>query len=265
MLILVHVVAAALYAVAAWAHWPGVRRATPRSFPLTWMIPLALIAHAAALVPAVATSQGYDFSLANAVSMVAALCVLVTLATGFLRTLPAGAAVVLPVAAIATLLPVVWHNPHRFPYAGEPWAAVHVAVALLAYAFLLVAALTALLMAGLEKRLHRGLSADGGATPPLLTLERYLFRLVGAGFVLLTLTVASGALFSEQVFGRPFTLTHKSLFSILAWITFGALLAGRWRFGWRGPQATNWIIAGTVMLVLAYLGSKFVLEVLLGR
>ena len=75
----------------------------------------------------------------------------------------------------------------------------------------------------------------------------------------------SGALFSEQVFGKPFTLTHKSLFSILAWLTFGGLLAGRWRFGWRGRQAANWIIAGTALLVLAYLGSKFVLEVLLGR
>ena len=121
-------------------------------------------------------------------------------------------------------------------------------------------------MNGLERRLHRGLStADVESTPPLLTLERYVFRLVGVGFVLLTLTVASGALFSEQVFGKPFTFTHKSVFSILAWLTFGALLAGRWRFGWRGRQATKWIVTGSVLLVLAYLGTKFVLEVVLGR
>jgi ABC-type uncharacterized transport system permease subunit len=121
-------------------------------------------------------------------------------------------------------------------------------------------------MNALERRLHRGLpTADAESTPPLLTLERYVFRLVGVGFVLLTLTVVSGALFSEQVFGKPFTLTHKSVFTMLAWITFGALLAGRWRFGWRGRQAAKWIVTGSVLLVLAYLGSKFVLEVLLGR
>ncbi|HVE49893.1 MAG TPA: cytochrome c biogenesis protein CcsA [Casimicrobiaceae bacterium] len=267
MSILIHALAAALYAVAAWARWPGTRQsADSHAATLAWILPAALVVHAFALARSIATPQGLDLSLQNAVSLVAALCVLVTWATGFLRTLPASAAIVLPVATVAALLPAVFHNPHRFAYAGEPWAAAHIAVALLAYAFLLVAALTALLMTGLEKRLHRGLPAEAGdETPPLLTLERYLFRLIAAGFVLLTLTVVSGALFSEEVFGKPFTLTHKSLFSILAWLTFGALILGRWRFGWRGRKALHWIGAGTALLVLAYLGSKFVLEVLLGR
>ena len=267
MFILVHVLAAALYAVAAWAHWPGlVREGGEPPSTLRWMPPLALAAHAAAIATTVATPEGLDLSLQNAVSLVAALCVLVTWSTGFLRTLPGSAVVVLPVAAIASLLPALVDTPNRFPYAEAQWASLHIAVALLAYAFLLVAALTSLLMTGLEKRLHRGLPAlAGDRTPPLLTLERYLFRLIGAGFVLLTLTVASGALFSEQLFGKPFRLTHKSLFSILAWLMYGALLLGRWRFGWRGRRALSWILAGTGFLVLAYLGSKFVLEVLLGR
>jgi len=265
MPILIHVLAAVLYAAAAWARWGAPPRSPPAA--LLGGLPLiALAVHAAGLVPAIATPQGLDISLANAVSLVAALCVLVAWMSGLLRTLPGSAAVVMPVAAVASLLPALFSNPHRFPYAGEPWAAAHIAVALLAYAFLLVAALSALLMTGLEKRLHRGLTAeDAESTPPLLTLERYLFRLVAAGFALLTLTLASGALFSEEVFGKPFTLTHKSLFSILAWLTFGVLLAGRWRFGWRGRRAMIWILAGTALLVLGYLGSKFVLEVVLGR
>jgi ABC-type uncharacterized transport system permease subunit len=108
---------------------------------------------------------------------------------------------------------------------------------------------------------------DSGATdlPPLLTLERFLFRLIGAGFVLLTLTLASGMLFSEQVFGRAVTFTHKSVFSLLGWLTYGALLWGRWRYGWRGRVALRWILAGTVLLFLAYLGYKIVLEIVLGR
>jgi ABC-type uncharacterized transport system permease subunit len=100
---------------------------------------------------------------------------------------------------------------------------------------------------------------------PLLTLERFLFRMVWLGFVLLTLTLASGFLFSEQLFGRPLTFSHKNVFSVAGWLTFGALLVGRWRYGWRGRRALYWILAGTGLLLLGYLGSKFVAEVILGR
>lgn len=262
---IIQVAAAAAYACAAWAHWPAPGHPHGKT-ALAWLIPVALGLHAAGLVPAIATPDGLDLSFPNAVSLVAGLCVLVTWASGFTRTLPGSAGVVLPVAAAATVAAALLASPHRFPYAGEPWAALHIGIALLAYAALLVAAVMALLMTGIEKRLHRGLPAEGGdATPPLLTLERYLFRLIGAGFVLLTATLVTGVLFSEEVFGQPFKLTHKSLLSLIAWITFGALLVGRWRFGWRGRKARNLILAGSALLVLAYLGYKFVLEVLLGR
>jgi ABC-type uncharacterized transport system permease subunit len=263
MAILIHVLAAVLYAVAAWARWPA--RGPAHAFAV-WLPPIGLAVHALGLVVAIATPQGLDISFANAVSLVAALCVLVALVSGTFRSLPASATIFLPVAAAAALLPALAVDPHRFPYSGASWASIHIAVSLVAYAILSVAAITALIMTGLEKRLHRGVpAAAGDHTPPLLTLERYLFRMVGAGFILLTLALASGALFSEQVFGKPFAFTHKGVFSILAWLTFGALIAGRWRFGWRGRRATAWIVAGTLFLLLAYLGSKFVLEILLGR
>ena len=263
MPILIHVLAAALYAAAAWTRWPA---GGPARNAGGWLPPIALAVHATGLVVAIATPQGLDISFANAVSLVAALCVLVAWATGMFRTLPSSATIFLPVAAFAALLPAIAVNPHRFSYAGASWATFHIAIALIAYAILSVAALTALLMTGLEKRLHRGVPADAtDRTPPLLTLERHLFRLVGVGFALLTLALVSGALFSEQLFGKPFAFTHKGVFSILAWVTYGALLAGRWRFGWRGRRATAWIVAGTAFLLLAYLGTKFVLEVLLGR
>ena len=170
----------------------------------------------------------------------------------------------LPVAAVAALLPAVFGSAHRFPYAGAPWASAHIAVALLAYAFFVVAAAQALVMTGLESRLHRGL-AEGSATPPLLTLERTLFRLIGAGFVLLSLALASGVLFSEELFGRAFQFTHKNVFAVASWVVFGALVVGRWRYGWRGRKALRWILVGTILLILAYLGTKFVVEVVLGR
>jgi ABC-type uncharacterized transport system permease subunit len=107
--------------------------------------------------------------------------------------LPAVGTVVLPVAAVASLLPALIVNVHRFNYSGDTLAAVHVAIALGAYAMFLVAALQALVLMGLEKRLRRRmLEPEATAVPPLLTLERFLFRLIAVGFLLLTLTLASG-------------------------------------------------------------------------
>ena len=96
-------------------------------------------------------------------------------------------------------------------------------------------------------------------------MESVLFRVIWAGFVLLTLTLLSGVVFSEELFGRPAQLTHKTVFGVLSWIIFAALLAGRHIYGWRGRVAVRWTLAGFLTLVLAYLGSKFVVEVLLGR
>ena len=101
--------------------------------------------------------------------------------------------------------------------------------------------------------------------PPLLTMERFLFRLVGVGYTLLTVTMLSGIFFSEQVFGKPLTFTHKIVFSVLGWMVFGVFLVGRQWYGWRGRKALVWILSGSILLLLAYLGSKFVLEVLLKR
>jgi ABC-type uncharacterized transport system permease subunit len=90
-----------------------------------------------------------------------------------------------------------------------------------------------------------------------------MFRLIGAGFVLLTLTLLSGVLFVDNLFAQH--LVHKTVLSIAAWVVFGVLLFGRWRWGWRGRRAVRLTLAGMVILLLAFFGSKFVLEVLLHR
>ena len=282
LMILLHVAVAALYALTAWTLWPdsmspgttGRVRGRPAAASAAWLLPTALLLHGWLAWQGIATAEGLDLSFLNAMSVVGALVAAVAWASGLLRTLPAIGAIVLPVSAVAVLLPALlpalfpsaFTNPHRFAYGSQSLAAAHVAVALVSYAIFLVAALQALVLLGLEKRLHRRLpDPESAGLPPLLTLERFLFRVLAAGFLLLSLTLASGMLFTEQLFGKPLTLTHKSLFSVLGWLTFGALLLGRWRYGWRGRVALRWIIAGTVFIFLAYLGSKFVLEVLLGR
>ena len=275
-MILLHAAVAGLYLLAAWALWPQPVAETPggsapgaASLPRSWsafLVPAAVLLHAFVAGREFATPGGLDLSLPHAVSIVAALVALVAWASGLLNTLPAIGTVVLPVAAIASLLPAVVTNPHRFAFANEPWAALHIGIALVAYALFLVAALQALVLMGLEKRLRQHLPDPGAAgVPPLLTLERFLFRMVTVGFVLLTMTLASGMLFSEQIFGRPMLFTHKSVFSVLGWLTFAGVLWGRWRYGWRGRVALRWIVVGTVFVFLAYLGEKFVLEVLLRR
>ena len=92
-----------------------------------------------------------------------------------------------------------------------------------------------------------------------------MFRLLGVGFVLLTFTLVSGILFSEQIFGKAVPLTHKNVFSVAGWLAFAVLLFGRWRYGWRGRTALRWTLVGFFMLLLAYVGSRFVLEVILHR
>ena len=137
---------------------------------------------------------------------------------------------------------------------------------MLAYSFFTIGSLHVLLMALLERRLHSGaLSRTLQRLPPLLAMEALLFRIIWAGFILLTLTIASGMLYSEELFGKAAKFNHKTVFGVLSWIIFAALLSGRHFYGWRGRVAVRWTLAGFLMLVLAYIGSKFVLEVILGR
>lgn len=167
-------------------------------------------------------------------------------------------------AAIAVLLPSLFPYAHAIPSSDAIALRAHLIVSLLAYSLLAIAALHAVLMTTLEKKLHRGAALQEGA-PPLLTLEAVLFRTVTIGFVLLTLTVFSGVIFSETIFGRPLQFTHKTVFALLSWAVFGGLLLGRHFRGWRGRTAMYWILTGFIFLLLAYLGTQFVLEVLLHR
>ncbi len=264
-MILLHIVVASLYALAAFLRNAGATSHL-RIRAAAIAIGLALVLHAWTLEQAVFTPEGLDLSFLHALSLVAWVTVLVAGVSGVLARLPAAGNAILAVAALCALAPLAGGSAHRFPYADSPWATAHIAVALVAYALFVVATLHALVLTGLDKRLRRGLTSDeGGETPPLLTLERFLFRLVAAGFMLLTMTLVSGALFSEQIFGKAMTFNHKNVFSLLGWSAFAILLFGRWRYGWRGRRALYWIVAGTALLVLGYLGSKFVSEVLLGR
>lgn len=141
----------------------------------------------------------------------------------------------------------------------------HQSLAFLAYLLFGLAALQSGFMAAMEKRLHQHRSEGPlSRMPPLLTMEQWLFRFIGIGFVLLTLALLTGIFFSEQMFGKPFSFNHftqhKTVFALISWFIYGGLLLGRRLYGWRGRTAIGWSLAGFAMLVLAYFGTKLILE-----
>jgi ABC-type uncharacterized transport system permease subunit len=148
---------------------------------------------------------------------------------------------------------------------ASPWLPLHWALGIASYGLFAAAVVHGWFMTRTEAQIRRG--ADPHSGVPLLTLERLMFRFVGTGFVLLTATLAVGLLFSQQLYGTvaPFKLDHKTAFSLLSWLVFAILLMGRARFGWRGRRAVRVIYIGSGLLLLAYVGSRFVLEVILGR
>jgi ABC-type uncharacterized transport system permease subunit len=141
--------------------------------------------------------------------------------------------------------------------------ALHLALGISAYGLFAAAVVHAWLMRRAEILMRQGSASYPGV--PLLTLERLTFRFAGAGFIVLSATLLAGFVFGEAIEGRPWHWDHKRVFSVLAWIAFATLLLGRARFGWRGRKAVRVLYTGSLLLLLAYVGSRFVLEVVLGR
>ena len=149
-----------------------------------------------------------------------------------------------------------------YPALASAWLPLHWALGIASYGLIATAVAHAWLMQRAERAMRAGLSTD--ADMPLLTLERLTFRFVGAGFVVLGATLLAGWWFSEGLVHR-WVWNHKTVFSVLAWLTMGVLLLGRWRLGWRGRTAVRTLYLGAGFLLLGYAGSRFVLEVLLQR
>jgi len=229
--------------------------------------PVALVLHGMLLYRRIVVPDGLDLGVANAVSLLVALTVLIYWLGGLaFKGLAGILGFMAPVALGAVLLQLLVPTRHVVTYGGDPLFTLHFAIAMLAYSLFIVATVHSLVMLAEEKWLHRGILPPFLRTlPPLMEMEALLFRILLAAFVLLTLTLVSGVFFSEQLFGKPFTLNHKVVFGIASWLIFGGLLAGHFFRGWRGRTAVRWTLAGFTALLLAYVGSKVVLEIFLHR
>ena len=231
------------------------------------LLPVALVLHGMLVYSGVLSDEGLNLGVSNSISLIIWLTVaiywLASLAVPGLASIQGLWA---PVALVAVILQAVVPSHYLVRHGGDPLFTLHFAIAMLAYSLFIVATMHAVVMLAEQKWLHRGILPPFlRSLPPLLEMEALLFRILFAAFVLLTLTVVSGLFFSEQVFGKPLQATHKTVFGIVSWLIFGSLLWGRYFRGWRGKRAVYLTLWGFAALLLAYLGSKFVLEIILKR
>ena len=271
--LLPHILAALTYGALGFHFWntrwrerDGQCLACPMQ---TWertVIALALLVHGIGLYGALFAETGMRFSFSFALSLMMWLAVLIYWLDSFMARMEGMQPMVLPLAAGCTVLPVIFPQVHLVAHASATGFKLHFLAAMLAYSLLTLSALHAIFMGFTENALHRrAVRRSLASLPPLLTMETLLFRMLLIGFILLSVTVGSGLFFSEQLFGKPFAIDHKTLFAFASWAIFAILLVGRHAWGWRGKRALRWTLAGFALLILAYVGSRFVAEVILGR
>jgi ABC-type uncharacterized transport system permease subunit len=201
------------------------------------------------------------FGFAPALSMTVWLVLAVYFVESRFVPLPGARRTLAVLGAIVVV--VAWVYPGQVrPLVTSRWEPVHWALGIASYGLFGAAVLHAAMLNRAEKQMRSSVVMASTMTKsmPLLQLERMTFRFVAAGF-----SVLSAAILLGTYFARPWHWDHKAVFSILGWLVFAGLLAGRRAFGWRGPSATRGVYAGAALLLLAYVGSRFVLEVLLHR
>jgi ABC-type uncharacterized transport system permease subunit len=224
----------------------------------------AVFIHSVLLYGLLATPHGLDLGYFNALALAGWLMALIALCTFLKPDFENLGLALFPLAGISVLAAELF--PHDVLLMSDrSWPLdLHILTSMLAYSLLGVAALQAGILYLQERRLRRG-NAGGvlAALPPMQEMERFLFQLIAAGFVLLTLSLLTGLIFVQNFMSQH--LAHKAILSGVAWLVFAVLLWGHWKFGWRGRTATRWTLSGFGFLLLAYFGSKLVLELILGR
>ncbi len=248
---------AAAYSVSAIG---AARLGTPLTKALVW---LAWLLHGGLLVMGLFGSEP-RFGFAPALSVTAWLIAAVYAIESHLYPLLQTRWALSALGAVAVLLAVLFPGSLLHPSASA-WLPLHWALGIASYGLFGAAVVHAWFMTQAEGRFR--LAADPHSGVPLLTMERLTFRFVTAGFLLLSATLLVGILFGNQLYGSGARLKwdHKTAFSVLSWLTFAVLLVGRARFGWRGKRAVRVLYIGSALLLLAYVGSRFVMEIILGR
>lgn len=222
------------------------------------------LAHILVLNHLILTPHGLNLSFFHVLSLTAWLATVLVLFSALKHPLENLGIVLLPLSAVALLLQSFGGGNGGALITVSTGLQVHILLSIFSYSLLGIAALQALLLAVQNRHLRN--RHPGGfvrALPPLETMEQLLFRMIGLGYILLSLSLLTGATYLQDIFAQH--LVHKTVLSVAAWMVFAILLWGRWRHGWRGKVAVRWTLVGFVVLMLAYFGSKLVLELILHR
>ena len=209
------------------------------------------------------TPHGLDLSVFTVLSLVSWITATFLIITAFRQPVECLAIIVFPFAAVTLLLRITSEQHHYITQISSGLE-THILLSIISYSILSIAAVQSILLYMQDYHLHN--KQPGGfitALPSLETMEILLFKMIGLGFILLTVSLASGIPYLEDI--QQQHLTHKIILSCIAWVVFAVLLLGRWKFGWRGQIAIRWTIGGFVLLMLAYFGSNIVLQVILER
>jgi ABC-type uncharacterized transport system permease subunit len=223
---------------------------------------LALCFHSLALYNNMITPAGINMGFYNAISLVSAFITLLTVSAVWRYPVDILAVILLPLTAAAMFIDATNTSSHLLEPDSSSALVFHIITSIIAYSILALAAVQATLLSIQSRSLHA--HQPGGIIrlmPPLKNMEVLLFETILVGFVALTISLGSGLIFLENMFAQQ--LVHKTVLSIFAWFVFLVLLIGHWKLGWRGRTAIRWTLSGFVSLMLAYFGSKFVLEIIL--
>jgi len=223
---------------------------------------LAIVLHALALYGSMVSPIGINLGFYNALSLVAAFITLFTLLAILRYQIEIMGIITMSATIVILLFDMTNTSSHLLAPGSSGGLIVHVLVSLIAYSVLALAALYALILSVQNSFLHS--HNPGGIIrllPPLKTMESLLFETILIGFIGLCVSLLSGLVFLDDMFAQR--LVHKTILSILAWVVFAILLIGHWFLGWRGRTAIRWTLGGFLSLMLAYFGTKFVIEVLL--
>lgn len=253
------IVAAVSYAAGSVLIWRTHWRAAS-----LWLTALALALHAAALFGQIFSGGNLTLGVTEALSVFSWQAAVFLWVLCLFQPVQALGVAIFPLAALAVVAAALWPTSVTAIPLTDWKIQLHVVLSLFSAGFLTLAAAQAVTLAIQDRLLHdRAADALVDALPPLQTMEHLLFLMIGLGFFTLSLSLLSGLLFVDNLMAQH--LAHKTVLSTAAWGVFAFLLWGHWRWGWRGRTAIRWTLVGYGVLILAYFGSKLVLEQILSR
>ena len=261
----INLLALLLYLAAGVYQWLLIKRCSRQALPsrqqrLLMITAVAVLAHGSGIYLSMIHPEGIDLGVTKMASLIMVVVNLIVLLSSLRKPLHNLFILLLPLSAIAIAVALLEQQPH-FISAG-PGVTIHILLSLIAYSLLTITALQAVLLSWQNRQLrHHHLKGLVNLLPPLQTMEQLMFELLWTGVVLLGLGIVAGFIYLDNIFSQQ--LVHKTVLSIVAWFVFAGLLWGRYRLGWRANIAVRWVLSGFCLLMLAYFGSKLVLEIIL--